>query len=430
MNRAGRFFYGWWVVASSFLTLGLAVGLPYFGMTFFYDYFERPAAEGGFGWSRSAITLGLPLGTLATLWVGPLLAHRIAPRKMILLGTGLTALVFLGFSRMTGSLAVYYGLWVVYMTGNVFSGVLSHQVVLSRWFVRQRGLALSIAYLGISFVGAFSVRLIAEPLTRAFGFRGALQTMGGLLLLTWPFVLLVMREHPAGMGLQPDGEASAGEASPPVAAAPPSYRAIFGQRTFWALLAGGACMTGAIGAVSQHLKLILKDRGFTSQEMLDQTFSQTLLVLLLVSAASRLLIGRLSDRLPKRVVLTLAFLPLAAAIPLLGLTTPPATPYLFCLLFGLATGADFLLIALTTADLYDAAALPRVLAVLLPVMTVGQTWTPYGIALLREWAGSYATPLAVVLGLAIFARAVLAFLPAPAGWGHSAQREALARGSQ
>ena len=95
-----RFFYGWWVVAVAFFTLGLAVGLPYFGMPFFYDYFEKPIVDGGFGWSRSTITLGLPLGTLITLWVGPLLAPRFSPRHLILAGTGLTALTLIGFGRM------------------------------------------------------------------------------------------------------------------------------------------------------------------------------------------------------------------------------------------------------------------------------------------------------------------------------------------
>ncbi|MDX2034296.1 MAG: MFS transporter [Blastocatellia bacterium] len=420
MNNASPsnpLFYGWRIAAASFFTLGLAIGLPYYGMTFFYDYFERPLSEGGLGWTRSTITFGLPIGTLATLWVGPLVAHRFPPRRTILMGTGLTALVLIGFGRMNGAVSIYYGLWLLYMVGNVFSGVLSHQVLLSHWFVRQRGLALSIAYLGISFVGALSVRFVAQPLTREYGFRGALQLMGCLLFLTWPIVLFIMRERPAEMGLQPDGESwqpgAVSEEAPP----PASLQMILRDRIFWVLLIGGTCTTGAIGVISQHLKLILKDRGETGQELLDQTFSQTLLVLLIVSAVGRLLIGRLSDRLPKRHVLTLAFLPLAASIPLLFFVQPPDTPYLFSVLYGLATGADFLLIALLAADLFGISTLVRVLAIILPVMTVGQTWAPYLIALLRERTGDYTLPLAITFLLAVVGRGVLSLLPPPAGWG-------------
>lgn len=407
-------FYGWRIVAASFFTLGLAVGLPYFGMPFFYDYFERPISEGGFGWSRSTITLGLPLGTLATLWVGPLLAHRFPPRRLILLGTGLTALVLVGFGRMNGSVWLYWSLWVAYMIGNVFSGGLSHQVILSHWFVKHRGTALSIAYLGISFIGAVSARFVVKPLSEMFGFRMALQLMAGLLLLTWPLVWWVMKEKPADLGLLPDGEASA-ETAPVVATESLTPQQILRQRAFWVLLIGGCCSTGAFAAVSQHLKLILKDSGFNDQNALNLAFSQTMLVLLIASAAGRLLVGRLSDRLPKRHVLTLAYLLLAMALPMLFFVKAPATPYLFATLFGLAMGSDFLLTALIAADQYSVASLARVLAILFPAMTIGQTWLPYFIALLREWTGSYSTPLLVAFGLAAAGRLTMTLLPSASG---------------
>ena len=50
-------FYGWWVVAASFITFGISVGLPYYNMPFFYDYFQK-----NFGWSRSRDHAGLPAG--------------------------------------------------------------------------------------------------------------------------------------------------------------------------------------------------------------------------------------------------------------------------------------------------------------------------------------------------------------------------------
>lgn len=404
-------FYGWRIVAASFFTLGLAVGLPYFGMPFFYDYFERPIIEGGFGWSRSTITLGLPLGTIATLWVGPLLAHRFPPRRLILIGTGLTALVLFGFGSMNGSVWVYWLLWVVYMIANVFSGGLSHQVILSHWFVKHRGTALSIAYLGISFIGAVSARFVVKPLSEAFGFRLALQLMAGLLLLTWPLVWWVIKEKPADLGLLPDGEANA-EAAPVATEEAITPRQILRQRTFWILLIGGCFSTGAFAAVSQHLKLILKDSGFSDQSLLNLAFSQTMLVLLIASAVGRLLVGRLSDRLPKSRVLTLSYLLLAAALPMLFFVKAPATPYLFAVIFGLAMGSDFLLTALIAADHYTVTSLARVLAILFPAMTIGQTWLPYFIALLREWTGSYSTPLLVAFGLAAVGRLAMTLLPA------------------
>ena len=36
-----RRFYGWWVVATAFVTFGLSVGIPYYNLPFFYDYFGK-----------------------------------------------------------------------------------------------------------------------------------------------------------------------------------------------------------------------------------------------------------------------------------------------------------------------------------------------------------------------------------------------------
>ena len=97
-STQGGKFYGWYVVATAFLTFGLAVGIPYYNMPFFYDYFQK-----SFHWSLKEITLGFPLAALLTIWVGPLLIPKFSPRKLIIAGTGCTALAFWGFGAMQGS---------------------------------------------------------------------------------------------------------------------------------------------------------------------------------------------------------------------------------------------------------------------------------------------------------------------------------------
>ncbi len=403
-------FYGWRIVLASFFTLGLSVGLPYFGMTFFYDYFEKPGIAGGFGWSRSVITFGLPVGTLFTLWVGPILVPRFPPRMLILLGTACTAATFFGFGIMSGALWVYWALWLLYMVGNVFSGVLTHQMLLGQWFREKRGLALSIAYLGINVIGAVSSRFLVQPITETYGFRTALIVMGSLQFLAWPLVLLVYKDRPALMGLHPDGSPpSPAEPADPESALP--FADMIRSRIFWILMLGGTCISGALGAISQHLKLIFKDAGFRDQLQLNSIFSETLLLLLIVSAGSRIAAGWMADRFPKQHVLSLMVLFFVSAIPFLLLLQPGRPAYLFPLLFGLALGGDFLIIALMAADYFNSISLARILAIVLAVMTLGQTWFPYFISLVREWSGTYTTPLLMVVFIGIAGRLLLFLLP-------------------
>lgn len=405
-------FYGWRIVIASFFTLGLSVGLPYFGMTFFYDYFEQPVSAGGFGWTRPVITFGLPLGTLLTLWVGPVIVPRFAPRRLILVGSVCTALTLFGFGMMSGQAWIYWALWLLYMTGNVFSGGLTHQMLLVQWFHKKRGVALSIAYLGISFIGAISSRFIVKPITENYGFRTALISMGCLQILTWPLVIFVFKDRPDQVGLYPDGELTANNKTLDHSR-PMSFAEIFHTRNFWIILLGGTCLSGALGATSLHLKLIFKDAGFTDQSKLNLIFSQTLMLLLIVSAASRLLVGWLADRIPKQHLLSFIVLLFTGAVPFLLLIKSPHQPYLFPILFGLALGGDFLVIALITSDYFSPNSLAKVLAVILAVMTLGQTWFPYFISVVRAVSSNYAPSLLLIIAVGILGRLLIFLLPKP-----------------
>src|SRR4051812_20073681 len=117
-------FYGWWVVAAAFLTFGLAVGLPYYNNPFFYDYYQK-----SFGWSKAQITFGFPRAALLTIWVGPVLVPRFSPRKLIVAGTGLTCLAFLGWGTMGGDIRIYWAIWFVYTVGYILSGPIPHQII-------------------------------------------------------------------------------------------------------------------------------------------------------------------------------------------------------------------------------------------------------------------------------------------------------------
>src|SRR5579875_2029938 len=88
-------FYGWWVLATAFVTFGLSVGVPYYNLPFFYDYFQKT-----FHWQLSQITLGFPIAALLTIWIGPLLIPRFSQRKLIIAGTGLTACCLFGFAMI------------------------------------------------------------------------------------------------------------------------------------------------------------------------------------------------------------------------------------------------------------------------------------------------------------------------------------------
>lgn len=399
-----RKFFGWWITAAAFVTFGLAVGVPYYNIGFFYDYFQRQ-----FQWSRSDITLGFPLAAALTIWFGPMVIHRFSPRKLILIGTVLTCIALTGFANMGSAILVYYGFWVVYTLGYFLSGPIPHQLIVSHWFRLSRGKAMGIVYVGVGLMGSLGSFLV-KWLTDDFGYRVALLVLAGLILLAWPLVIFVMKDKPSDIGQNPDG-----------AAEPPAENKIqshtFGELLrswpFWLLLIGSFCSIGSIGAINFHMKFVFLDAGFEKGPVVDGAWRTASVLILWSSIGGRLLIGGLADRFSKKWVMTATYFLVAGTIPILLIVRPSHEMYLymFALLFGFGMGADYMLIPLMAAEQFGVNTLARAMAVILPVNTIAQTWFPYFVSVLRDRGGNYGIAMGAVLTLALIGALSIMILP-------------------
>src|SRR5665648_75201 len=92
------------------------------------------------------------------------------------------ALIGLSFSD---SLGMFYLFYVFNALGYVLGGPIPCQVLISRWFDKNRGKAMGIAYLGIGTGGAI-VPLLAAGLEKEFGWQLALTTPVSYTHLTLP----------------------------------------------------------------------------------------------------------------------------------------------------------------------------------------------------------------------------------------------------
>jgi len=392
-------FYGWRIAAAAFFTLLITVGVPFYGMPFFYDYFIHD-----FGWTRAQTSSGIALATILIQPVAGLLLHRFSTRKLILFGGGMLLVSLVSFGLGNGSLLLYYFSWCSFMVGYIYSGPLPHQVLLTQWFRKNRGLAIGLSYLGLGLGGAISQKYVALPLIHAFGWRTALMLMGSSMLLLVPVLIFVVRDRPSDMGLYPDGAAGP---APDSVAPSLTFAELLRRRGFW-LLAAGSCMSiGAIGSINQHMKLMFQDARLSSSQVADTTFW-----ILIASLIGRVAMGWLADRFSKKLVMLAAYLFVAAPLPLLLIVNRPGMPMLFALLFGFGLGADYMLIPLMGAHLFGPNSLARVMGVVLPTDSIGQACFPFLLGVLRDHFGNYDTGIGVAIALAFGGAFAVALLPA------------------
>ena len=401
---AKRGFYGWWVVSTAFLTLGISVGLPYYNLPFFYDYFQKT-----FHWELSQITLGFPLAALLTIWIGPLLIPKFSQRKLIVVGTGLTALSLFGFGIMTGALRVYFTLYFVYAVGYIFSGPIPHQILVSQWFRKKRGFAMGIVYVGVGLFGGLGSFLV-RGVTDRYGFQTALFALAGIMFLTWPLAIFLLRDKPADVHQFPDGLATP---TSELGQAPHSYLELLRSATFWLLLLGSICSIGSIGSINVHMKFVFRDAGYREQKVLDAAWTTASALILWSSIFGRLSIGYLADVFAKKRVMAVTYFIVALTILLLLEVSPDRnwSLYAFSVIFGFSMGADYMLIPLMAAEQFGINTLARAMAIILPVNTIGQTWCPYLVAGLREHYHNYIAPMAVVFAIAMLGALAITIMP-------------------
>ncbi|PYR61428.1 MAG: MFS transporter [Acidobacteria bacterium] len=380
------------VAVTSFVALFAIVGLALYGLPLYYDFMVTE-----FGWSRTRVTSG---NALSKLVVGPLfgfaagwIVDRFGPRRLMMAGIVMAGAALVGLAHVT-ALWMFYLFYLFNALGYVCGGPLPNQVLLSRWFEKGRGKAMGFAYLGIGAGGAL-VPILTGYFVPAFGWRGALQGLGILIIVLALPLAWAVREEP------PD------RPTRPAAAAMPSASGIFRSPAFYLLAIGSMCSIGAVGGTNQHLKLYLSLD-------LHQPQADALRIASLVltfSIAGRLFIGWLADHWPKKYVMLLIYLLIASAIPLLFFGHSRGALYAFAAIFGLGLGGEYLIIPLIAAELFGLQVLGRLLGVVLTADGVAEATAPMLIGRLRDVTGSYRTGFVVLIAIALAGAAAIAMLP-------------------
>lgn len=281
--------YAWFILAACFLlNMTVHTTVMQMGSLFtvpMYNDLQVPRTM----LALQSVIIAVAAVITAPIW-GKIYKTRNA-RFVLALCAGMTCLATAGRGFMPNMIAIL-GLTVV--KGIFFAGstVLPISILLTAWFKKKRGLAISLASLGIS-LGSVILSPIVEKLISNYGWRTADKVLGLVMFVIMvPCILLIVRSNPAAKGLQAYGadEAPAQAAAPKAALTGMTLAEARKSPILYIFLIAVFGMTFATGAALQ-IPAYLSDIGYESA-----TAAKVVSAYSAVAIVGKLLLGSIIDK--------------------------------------------------------------------------------------------------------------------------------------
>jgi MFS family permease len=302
---AGRWYFGWNIVAASavltLLTVGLRLGIGPFFLPIAHDL----------GFSRSLLATIIAIGMLCYglgMPVAGYLVNARGTRFLLLLGNVLVVASILGATTARGPWTFFLSFGVGLSLGLAFLSPVALTPIISRWFTRRRGMALFFLSTG-SMAGIAILTPAMGFLIQALGWRETLLVFAAVLTaLTLPVAVFLMRDQaPEGtdtLHASASAQPSAVRSMPTQEkSAEMTVRKALRTRPFWQLTLGLFACGYSMNLLGTHGVPMLMDHGF---DMMTSSFGIGLIGF--AAIFSTLVLGRLSDVVQRKNILSTIYL--------------------------------------------------------------------------------------------------------------------------
>ena len=410
-----KFFYGWYIVGTGFLT-NIASA---FALASTLSIFLKPlTAE--LGISRGVFSLlrsgeGI-IGALSAPFVGNLV-DRHGGRWLIAIGTAIVAAGYFVLGHVDTFTQFALVRLSLVTLGDAMMGSMVVNIVIAQWFLRRRGRAFAISSMGIGFAKV-CMPIVAASLIVWFGWRQT-WVVFGLVTLVLGVVpaLLFIRRSPEEMGLLPDGSEE------PVSSRAKQDRAAtdattnqdlewtrgeaMRTRTFWLLVITFGIASVGVTGLNLHVYPYVTDLGHP-----PLVAATVMSVIASMQLFSPLAWGFFADRVDVRIAAMLGFVIHGIGLGLATLTTDVFPLYSGFFLYGIGLGGNMVLPEVLWANYFGRRSLGKVRGLGLLISQVMAAAGPPFFGFLFDITNGYGLSFAI-FGCALFTSAVLSLMLRP-----------------
>lgn len=387
------FYYGWVILIAGIIgTIMSSPGQTY-SVSIFIEHFIRDL-----GITRSTVSTLYMMGTLTAGLTMPFVGRQIdrrGPRAVVGVVTVLFALACVYMSLVQNAVMLGVGFLFIRMLGQGSMTIVSSNI-LNQWWVRRRGLILSMAGVVASLLGSGSFPTLINLLIGRFGWRSSYRLLGlAVAVIMLPAGQLFFKRRPEDYGLRPDG-ALAPSPGNPAGDAPVEIEENWTSReavrttAFWIIGLGLGSISMLGTGLQFHMVSIFADAGLAA-EVAAGAFMSVALTGALVRIAS----GFLVDRIPARFLLVAALLGQTAGL-LLAPRLSASTTGLYGIVLGITGSLQMTVSAVIWAKYFGREHLGSITGAAALLNVGGSALGPMPMGIARDLFGSYTLGLTVL----------------------------------
>jgi len=307
------------------------------------------------GWSKgtvsSAITLYFFLNGIVGFIIGRWM-DRYGPKWFLVCGSAVFG-IGLGSLNWIDSIPQLFLIYAVMSVGFCSTSLVPINMLITRWFIKKRGLAMSIANTGLSVGGVILVPL-ASHLIIHLGLDKALPILGGIYMLVMiPMAILFIKQQPSDVGQYPDGEerpkGNDGHQKNTVDA---NQMRIWTRRQALKTVAFWSIALTFMLALGGQIAYLVHQVSFLGQYLGTQGAANAVAITAVASIVGRLFLGTFVDRCDKRHVTMVCILIQGLAVLTLAFYSHVALLYICTFAFGLTMGSLIMMQSLIIGECF------------------------------------------------------------------------------
>jgi MFS family permease len=391
----------WLMLGGAFAAFTVSAAIMHSYAVFLVAFIEA------FRWSRAETSIAYSVSQLVAGGSSPFvgaLVDRLGPRRLLLLGGSLLVIGLLGSAAISALWQVVLLYGIIMTIGANCLGLVVFVPLLSRHFVRHRGMAISIVQSANGFGRAVSAPLV-QLLISTLGWRETYLAQAAFMAAAVPLLAAVFRRAgKSAIAAEPPAPPSD---SAPARLPSPGWTLFEAIRTphFWLLFAVYLCTGLGSFLVSLHQLAFAVDVGF------DKLYAAGVLGTgAFLAIAGTIFTGTLSDYIGREWSAILAYGISIVGVACALLITSPDQHWLLWLhacFFGLTWGARGPAITAKTADLFPGGQLGTILGVITIGSGIGSAAGSWAAGWIFDVSGSYR--LAFLLSIAAYICGCVAF---------------------